>query len=119
MQIQHLLESYRSYEQPVLSPSRFLNVNTPLQLGGVDQSSAFTYPSEITFGAGFDGCMRNVEQDGAVYDLQTPGKTVGTEPGCSRLECGECNNGTCEGDFNTFVCLCHPGFMGDVCDTCK
>ncbi|XP_071785719.1 neural-cadherin-like isoform X1 [Asterias amurensis] len=97
--------------------NKFLNVNTPLQLGGVDQSSAFTYPSEITFGAGFDGCMRNVEQDGAVYDLQTPGKTVGTEPGCSRLECGECNNGTCEGDFNTFVCLCHPGFMGDVCDT--
>ncbi len=99
--------------------NKFLNVNTPLQLGGVDQSSAFTYPDEITFGVSFDGCMRNVEQDGAVYDLQTPGKTLNTEPGCSRLECGECNNGKCQGDFNTYVCLCDPGFMGDVCDAGK
>ncbi|XP_038077180.1 neural-cadherin-like isoform X2 [Patiria miniata] len=96
--------------------NKFLNVNTPLQLGGIDESPGFTYPVDITFAASYDGCMKNLEQDSTLYDLETPGKAAGSEAGCSKLVCGECNNGTCEGDFSTYTCLCDPGYTGEKCD---
>ncbi|XP_022110110.1 neural-cadherin-like isoform X2 [Acanthaster planci] len=96
--------------------NKFLNVNTPLQLGGRDLAAAFTYPSNISFASSYNGCMKDVEQDSTLYDLQTPGKVSNSDPGCSRLACGECNNGTCVGDFDSYVCLCKPGFTGTTCD---
>ncbi|XP_072014059.1 LOW QUALITY PROTEIN: neural-cadherin-like [Amphiura filiformis] len=103
-----------------------LNLNTPLQLGGVDISEGFTYPEEIEFKGGFDGCMQNLNSDGYLFDLQTPGKQKNSEPGCPRTDENcmtndippepKCKNGTCIADLDDAYCVCYPGFMGERCD---
>lgn len=43
----------------------FLNVNTPLQLGGISNYEDSAYP-QIAHKTGFEGCVKNVLQDGRV-----------------------------------------------------
>ncbi|XP_072051982.1 LOW QUALITY PROTEIN: neural-cadherin-like [Amphiura filiformis] len=103
---------------------RFLNVNTPLQLGGVDTSSEFKYPAGLSFVGGFDGCLRNVDQDGKIYDLAKTGRSQNSDAGCSRTDknCfgdnGEpiCKNGVCIANLRGAYCICDPGYMGEFCD---
>ncbi|XP_077979104.1 neural-cadherin-like [Glandiceps talaboti] len=107
--------------------NRFLNVNTPLQLGGIDEVD-FTYPTDFRYteANGFNGCIRNVIQDSKIYDLATPGREKNSDPGCPRTDefCydnnGEyvCKNGVCLGllDVEDFVCICDPGYAGETCD---
>ena len=99
-------------------------MNTPLQIGGVDQSGDFKYPPGLKFVGGFDGCIRNVEQDGKVYDLAKTGRSRNSEAGCPRTDgnCfGDdklliCKNGICVANLREAYCICHPGFMGEFCD---
>lgn len=106
---------------------RFLNVNTPLQLGGVDTSSDFKYPPELSFVGGFVGCLRNVDQDGKIYNLEKTGRSKNTEPGC-KITDGNCNganglpickNGTCVANLREAYCICDPGFVGEFCEMGK
>ena len=100
-------------------------MNTPLQLGGVDKSGSFIYPVEIN--GGFDGCIRNLDSDGYLFDLQTTGNSRNSEPGCPRTDqnCYTndippeplCWNGTCIADLDGAYCICYPGFMGDRCES--
>ncbi|XP_072169186.1 neural-cadherin-like [Diadema setosum] len=103
-------------------PNKFLNVKTPLFLGGVDP--AYNIP-RVTPSSGFDGCIRNLKSDGFLYDLETPGVSSKTEAGCPRTD-GQCldddgnpvcNNGVCEADLDSYVCICYPGYSGNDCLT--
>ncbi|XP_071958951.1 neural-cadherin-like [Antedon mediterranea] len=114
----------------ITGTSTLLNVNTPLQIGGVDQNSGWKYP--ITFVAsGFDGCIRNLIQDGKLYDLSNNNvglSSLNSEEGCPRtddscIENGEgnswCINGICNANTNDpdGECICFPGYTGEKCDT--
>lgn len=45
---------------------RFLNVHTPLQLGGRSNAAGFAFPPDAQFD-GFDGCIKHLRHDGRVF----------------------------------------------------
>ncbi|XP_066434973.1 neural-cadherin-like [Eleutherodactylus coqui] len=102
---------------------RFLNVYQPLQLGGVKIFPAGIQPS-IRFKS-FTGCIRNLQVDSKVYDLQQPLDSVDSAAGCSTIDdqcretgsppCG--GHGFCISDWSSARCDCHPGFFGEHCDS--
>ncbi|XP_031432816.1 putative neural-cadherin 2 [Clupea harengus] len=91
---------------------RFLNVNQPLQVGGVKETHPHrrTHP---TTRASWD-----------VYDLGNPAESVNSTPGCTLTDgvclttggpsCGV--HGRCLGEWGSFSCDCHPGFSGHKCE---
>uniref|UniRef100_A0A8C7LXV5 Si:dkey-22o22.2 n=1 Tax=Oncorhynchus kisutch TaxID=8019 RepID=A0A8C7LXV5_ONCKI len=97
---------------------RFLNVNQPLQLGGVKETSTHRRYKAFT------GCLRNLVVDSKVYDLGIPGESLDSSPGCGLTDgvcvtasgpsCGV--HGTCLGEWGSFSCDCHPGYSGHKCD---
>ncbi|XP_062393955.1 neural-cadherin [Sardina pilchardus] len=101
---------------------RFLNVNQPLQVGGVKE----THPHRRTHPhyKGFVGCMRNLVVDSQVYDLGNPAESVNSTPGCTLTDgvclttggpsCGV--HGKCLGEWGSFSCDCHPGYSGHKCE---
>uniref|UniRef100_A0A3P8XWP9 Uncharacterized protein n=1 Tax=Esox lucius TaxID=8010 RepID=A0A3P8XWP9_ESOLU len=103
---------------PFFPTARFLNVNQPLQLGGVKDTSTYRHYKAFT------GCLRNLVVDSQVYDLGSPGESVDSAPGCGLTDgvcvtaggpsCGV--HGTCLGEWGSFSCDCHPGFSGHRCD---
>ncbi len=120
--------------------NEFLNVNSPLQLGGVYQkpgaagvSSSAPSPAVSFINAnyyhlptkvGFNGCMRNVIHNSVMYDLMSPGSYANSEPGCSVSEeacransvASRCLHGECQASFTTARCVCEPGWTGPACD---
>ena len=66
----------------------YLNGFGPLQIGGVENA---INDLKINF-TGFKGCIRNIYDDGKMYDLFNPLKEINTELGC-RLNnpCPNCN----------------------------
>ncbi|XP_071958459.1 neural-cadherin-like [Antedon mediterranea] len=111
----------------VTGTSRLLNVNTPLQLGG-RATSGWDYSSVTFSNTGFDGCIRNLIQDGKLYDLSD--NNVGasfknSQEGCPRTDencidnqdgSEKCVNGVCDANINTAVCICYPGYTGVRCN---
>ncbi|XP_077127838.1 neural-cadherin-like [Ranitomeya variabilis] len=101
---------------------RFLNVNQPLQLGGVKVFPSGVHPS-LRFKA-FTGCVRNLLVDSKVYDLEQPMDSVHSAAGCSTMDdqcsitgsppCG--GHGFCISEWSSAKCDCHPGFFGEHCD---
>ncbi|XP_039592498.1 neural-cadherin [Polypterus senegalus] len=101
---------------------RFLNVNQPLQLGGLKQSVLFQR-SMLQF-KGFTGCIGNLVVDNKVYDLGSPAESMDSSPGCALTDpmcqaageplCGL--NGKCLGQWGSFSCDCHPGYSGHKCE---
>ncbi|XP_041961666.1 neural-cadherin [Alosa sapidissima] len=101
---------------------RFLNVNQPLQVGGVKE----THPHRRTHPhyKGFVGCLRNLVVDSQVYDLGNPAESVNSTPGCTLTDgvcltaggpsCGV--HGKCLGEWGSFSCDCHPGYSGHKCE---
>ena len=56
--------------------NEFLNVNTPLQIGGMaaEQFEPQQYRWSYTpVGKPFDGCIRNIVHNSKLYDLADPG----------------------------------------------
>ncbi|XP_056378995.1 neural-cadherin-like [Hyla sarda] len=102
---------------------RFLNVYQPLQLGGVKIFPSGIHPS-IHF-TGFTGCIRNLQVDSKVFDLEQPLDSVNSAAGCSTLDdgcrgtglppCG--GRGFCISEWNSAKCECHPGFFGEHCES--
>lgn len=108
--------------------NEYLNVNTPLQLGGVFREK-FDYTHSRwqyqPIGQGFDGCIRNFKHNGVIYDLAHPGLFRNSLPGCPQVDdicklseqtqrCME--HGTCVGNFNEAKCECAPGWTGPLCN---
>ncbi|XP_062848374.1 neural-cadherin [Trichomycterus rosablanca] len=101
---------------------RFLNVDQPLQLGGV-KGSHTSWHAHYHY-KGFVGCIRNLVVDSQVYDLASPAESENSAPGCSLTDgvcittggpsCGV--HGKCRGEWGSFSCDCHPGYTGHKCD---
>ncbi|XP_077977634.1 neural-cadherin-like [Glandiceps talaboti] len=107
--------------------NQILNLNTPLQVGGVAQESGFRYPTNISLTTGFDGCIRNIMQDTSLYDLGVPAHELNTARGCSATDAactiaGEtepepfCMHGTCIADITSTYCVCDAGYHGYRCE---
>ena len=45
--------------------NKYINVNTPLQLGGRSKATTVTYPRNV-MDLGFDGCVKNLIHNGQV-----------------------------------------------------
>ncbi|XP_035701024.1 neural-cadherin isoform X3 [Folsomia candida] len=106
----------------------YLNVNTPLQVGGmvVEHLEANHYRWKyLPTTKAFEGCIRNLVHNSKIYDLANPGHSRHkAPPGCSMVEdaclgndlmqrCSE--HGTCVGTFTDPRCECKPGWMGPGC----
>uniref|UniRef100_W5L865 Si:dkey-22o22.2 n=1 Tax=Astyanax mexicanus TaxID=7994 RepID=W5L865_ASTMX len=101
---------------------RFLNVDQPLQLGGVKE----THPLRRTHPhyKGFVGCIRNLVVDSQMYDLSSAAESENSAPGCGLTDgvcltaggpsCGL--HGRCLGEWGSFSCDCHPGYSGHKCE---
>ncbi|XP_043210951.1 neural-cadherin-like isoform X4 [Amphibalanus amphitrite] len=107
--------------------NEYLNVNAPLQLGGVAHST-FAQPAygwdHKPNGKPFDGCIRNLVVNSEMYDLSNPGLNRHSYPGCPQVEtvcsgadlasrCGE--HGRCVGSMTRPDCECNPGWSGPAC----
>lgn len=108
--------------------SEFLNVNSPLQIGGVfhrEIDKFFAFWKHKHTREGFKGCIRNFVHNSRTYDLGSPGGSVDSVSGCgiSEERCNAnsltstCEHGQCIGDYKTAFCSCDPGWMGSHCDT--
>ena len=75
----------------------------------------------------FKGCIRNIIDNGKMYDLRFPILSYKTEIGCSifvNMFCPPCFNGVC--DMSTldivsksYTCQCRHGWTGVYCDQRK
>jgi len=120
--------------------NEYLDVNSPLQIGGVSHPSLdpaqFRW-DHVPHGKGFSGCIRNFVHNSKIYDLAEPGMWQGSQPGCGPLDelctgneisgpgvtymgrpsssgCGE--HGTCVGSLTEPRCECRPGWTGPGCN---
>ncbi|XP_037038290.1 neural-cadherin isoform X5 [Bradysia coprophila] len=106
----------------------YLNVNSPLQIGGL-----YREPFEqgqykwdyMPTGKGFDGCIRNVFHNSKLYDLAHPGLSRNSVAGCPQTEdvCSQSEqtsrcweHGNCVGSFSEARCQCRPGWTGPACN---
>lgn len=109
--------------------NEFLNVNTPLQVGGLYREK-FDYVNPLwhynPIGEFFDGCIRNIKHNGVYIDLAHPGLSKNTAAGCPVIQdicynshpTNKCfDHGTCIGSMNEPKCECHPGYTGQFCNT--
>lgn len=109
--------------------NEYLNVNAPLQLGGMhthDLDPMAYHWDHLPPGRPFDGCIRNLIMNSQVYDLAHPGLSRASEAGCPQTEevCAESEtlsrcweHGACVGSFTEARCQCHPGWTGPACLT--
>lgn len=108
--------------------SEFLNVNSPLQIGGVfhreiDKFFSHHWKHRHTR-EGFKGCIRNFIHNSRTYDLGSPGGSVDSSSGCSISEekcqanslTNFCDHGQCIGSAKEAYCQCDAGWMGAHCD---
>uniref|UniRef100_A0A6G1SIF4 Neural-cadherin n=1 Tax=Aceria tosichella TaxID=561515 RepID=A0A6G1SIF4_9ACAR len=106
--------------------NEFLNVNSPLQIGGV-----FHRKIEMFFPQwrhhhtrdGFKGCVRNFVHNSRVYDLGSPGGSLDSVGGCTVSEercqtnsLNSCEHGQCIGSYKSAYCSCDPGYTGPSCE---
>ncbi|XP_070157595.1 neural-cadherin isoform X1 [Polyergus mexicanus] len=109
--------------------NEYLNVNAPLQIGGlyVEQFDPQHYKwKHMPVGKGFDGCIKNLFHNSKLYDLAHPGLSRNSVAGCTQTE-EVCNNqeatfrcwehGTCVGSYAEARCQCNPGWTGPGCMT--
>ncbi|EAA14580.4 AGAP009717-PA, partial [Anopheles gambiae str. PEST] len=107
--------------------NEYLNLNTPLQIGGVFRDKFdYTYSrwQYMPVGVGFEGCIRNFKHNGILYDLSHPGLSKGSAPGCLYTQevcdlnpqVARClEHGKCVGSYVEAKCECNPGWTGTYC----
>ncbi|UYV85015.1 hmr-1 [Cordylochernes scorpioides] len=102
--------------------SEFLNLNTPLQLGGIHHKLLTDFKWEYRpITQGFNGCIKNLFYNAQLYDLGSPGSYQGSTLGCPQTDAmcnaiGPCNHGTCIGTYANAKCHCEPGWTGRQCE---
>ncbi len=90
----------------------------PLQLGGIKRKDLL-YPP-LTKKDSFAGCLRNVYDNGIMYDLSKSieERDIGSE--CPFFaKCPTCYHGYCRTTFVPFVCICDFGWTGPLCNERK
>ncbi|XP_066967735.1 neural-cadherin-like [Macrobrachium rosenbergii] len=119
------------HAQGTLPPfNEYLNVNSPLQVGGLAHETFFaTMYSDneelVPLGKPFQGCIRNLMMNSHFYDFSHPSLQKNSATGCPHFEmlcnsnstvmgCG--TNGICSGSASEPHCLCKSGWMGSSCD---
>lgn len=108
--------------------NEFLNLNSPLQMGGVfhrdiDRFFAPYWRHKHTREP-FKGCIRNFVHNSRTYDLGSPGASYDSRSGCDISEdrCQDnsifdsCEHGQCIGSLKSAKCHCEPGWTGSRCD---
>ncbi|XP_059485823.1 neural-cadherin isoform X5 [Neocloeon triangulifer] len=117
--------------------NEYLNVNSPLQVGGMFTEaigqSLYNW-QHMPVGKGFDGCIRNIVHNSKLYDLAHPGMTRHSEANCPQtddactggygtstrhdgtpaIRCWE-PHGVCAGSFSEPKCECRAGWTGPGC----
>ncbi|XP_026487587.1 neural-cadherin isoform X8 [Vanessa tameamea] len=108
--------------------NEYLNVNAPLQIGGlyIEHFDPTHYHWQyMPIGKGFDGCIRNLIHNSKLYDLAHPGLSRNSVAGCPQTEevCNQADttsrcweHGTCVGSFSEARCQCQPGWTGPSCN---
>ncbi|XP_049867140.1 neural-cadherin isoform X1 [Pectinophora gossypiella] len=108
--------------------NEYLNVNSPLQVGGlyIEHFDPTHYHWQyMPIGKGFDGCIRNLIHNSKLYDLAHPGLSRNSVAGCPQTEeiCNQADttsrcweHGTCVGSFSEARCQCQPGWTGPSCN---
>lgn len=107
--------------------SEYLNVNSPLQIGGVfhkEYDKFYPLWKHKHTREGFKGCIRNFVSNSRTYDLGSPGGSLDSVSGCSVSEekcqanslTSSCDHGQCMGSYKTALCQCDPGWTGSRCD---
>lgn len=98
--------------------NRFLDLNGPLQLGGLPQ---FESKSENLLIKQFDGCISEFHINHKLLDMNSyvfnNGTKIGCEPKkkfCSFNACK--NDGKCREIWNSYVCHCKNGYSGKNCE---
>lgn len=134
----------------ILLSFRYLDVFQPLQLGGVKETSLhrryqgfkgclrnLVVDSQVTHSVTFIDhftCLLGKwaeilitvsHPNPQVYDLASPGESVGSNAGCTPTDgvcvtagspsCG--GHASCQAEWGSFSCECRPGFTGHKCDT--
>ena len=105
-----------SCSDKLVNCNRFLDLNGPLQLGGLPQ---FESKSENLLIKQFDGCISEFYIDHKLLDMNSyvfnNGTKVGCEPKkqfCSFNACK--NDGKCREIWNGYVCNCKAGWSGEL-----
>lgn len=100
---------------------RVLNLNSPLQLGGVSSTNLLYPKLSVT---SYKGCIRNVISQGTYYDLKTPSHSNGTKEGCPMVD-QHCRGHQCDSlskcvpSWTGYSCSCPFGFSGPTCGQSK
>ena len=102
--------------------SERLNLNTPLQLGGIagDQFDPDLFAwTHAPVGKPFKGYIQNLRLNSILIDLGNPAISYNSYTGCSQIE-ALCNDGSGCGphgdcDLNTSTCSCISGWTGQDC----
>ncbi|KAG1685476.1 Neural-cadherin [Nymphon striatum] len=103
--------------------NEYLNLNGPLQLGGVAHeplSYKWKYRHTRTR---FNGCIKDVIHNSRLYDLASPGRSVDSQIGCPAVDekceinshIPYCLHGQCIATFSSRKCICNPGWHGTRC----
>ncbi|KAK7891667.1 hypothetical protein WMY93_023630 [Mugilogobius chulae] len=120
-----MTEDRSSCEIRGVTPNRdkHLNGSHVLQLGGVNENITYEYP-QLQY-KHYSGCVRNLLVDTQLYDLGSPAESTNTLPVCS-LDDDHCDDkeplsscgirGRCNGEQNSFSCLCEAGLSGPQCE---
>uniref|UniRef100_A0A2A4JYV4 Hemolin n=1 Tax=Heliothis virescens TaxID=7102 RepID=A0A2A4JYV4_HELVI len=115
------INSVHSFEQRLESPKRDLNLDTPIFVGGVDDSITLNNNTGVT--GGFNGCIADFTLHGEAVDIVNSTIQSANVKECNairgdipEMEIGcQCHNGgTCTADLTT--CSCPPGFGGSLCE---
>ena len=115
-------------QSKIMPFNEFLNLNTPLQIGGLYKEKYDYNNPKWQFspiGEFFDGCIKNIKHNGVFLDLAHPGLSKNTAPNCPVIQdicynvhpTNKClDHGTCIGSMNEPKCECHPGWSGPFCN---
>ena len=96
-----------------------LNPPGPVHLGGISNRELM-YPQNLKV-KDFNGCIRNVVNDGTLYDLKSPSDKKGSAEGCRAMDKHCLPQSPCYGrakcvpSWTGYSCLCPMGFRGDTC----
>ncbi|XP_053212731.1 basement membrane-specific heparan sulfate proteoglycan core protein-like isoform X3 [Panonychus citri] len=108
----------KEYTQTAPGPTKSLQLETPVYIGGFDQQK-MKLPRSLNISHGFDGCIAHVEVNGVAIDFASQVLDAANVDDCGPHDsCTEANQqcqngGTCQGE----LCVCPTDFTGQRCET--